>query len=150
MKLPGILAAETPNFMETMTAPIILIADRNDDVLNYFRKEIATTDCALVHAKDGEEVLAILGSQAPHIAAAVIELELPVVNGVDLIGRLTSLEPKPKKIIATTFLEYEPLLELAKYMGADEIVRKPVPEEKWVETVRQVLVEYSGNGHNGT
>jgi CheY-like chemotaxis protein len=98
MKLPGILAAETPNFMETMTAPIILIADRNDDVLNYFRKETATTDCALVHAKDGEEVLAILGSQAPHIAAAVIELELPVVNGLDLIGRLTSLEPSKRKL----------------------------------------------------
>ena len=58
------------------------------------------------------------------IAAAVVELELPVVNGLQLIGRLTSLEPKPRKIIATTALKYEPLLEVAKYMGADAIVRK--------------------------
>jgi len=137
--------------MEIMSAlPIILIADRNEDVLDCFRKGAAMTDCALVHAKDGKEALAILGSQAPHIAAAVIELELPVVNGLDLIGRLTSLQPKPKKIIATTFLEYEPLLELAKHMGADEIVRKPVPEETWIETVRQLLLEYSDNALAGT
>lgn len=137
--------------METMThSPIILIADRSDDVLNCLRKGVETTGCALVHAKDGKEALNILGSEASHVAAAVVELELPVVNGLDVIARLTSLQPKPKIIIATTFLEYEPLLELAKYMGADEIVRKPVPEETWIETVRQFLREYAGNGHAGT
>jgi len=133
--------------METMTAsPIILIADRDDDVVNCLKQELASTDCALVHAKDGKEALAILGSQSPHVAAAVIELELPVVNGLDLIGRITSLDPKPKKIIATTFLEYEPLLELAKHMGADEIVRKPVPQETWIHKVKQVLLEHTANG----
>jgi hypothetical protein len=52
-----------------------------------------------------------------------------------LIGRLTSLEPKPRRIVATTVLEYEPLLEVAKYMGADAIVRKPVPKETLLETM---------------
>ena len=132
------------------TKPIILIADRTEDVLNCFKKELATTDCALLHAKDGKEALSIVDSQASHIAAAVIELELPVVNGLDLIGRLTSQQPKPKKIIATTFYEYEPLLEPAKHMGADKIVRKPVPNETWIETVRELLPNRKAAGQNRT
>jgi DNA-binding NarL/FixJ family response regulator len=62
---------------------------------------------SLLHAKDGHEVLSIVDTQANQIAFDVVELELPGVNGLHLIGRLTSQEPKPKKIIATTFLEDE-------------------------------------------
>jgi len=121
-----------------MTEPIILIADRDEEIPNSIKKELATTDFDLLHAKDGKEALSLVDSHAPYIAAAVIELELPVVNGLDLIGRL-GREPRPKKIIATTVHEYKPLLELAKHMGADEIIRKPVPNETWIETVRELL-----------
>jgi CheY-like chemotaxis protein len=121
------------------TTPIILIADRNEEALKYLKEELATTQFELLHAKDGHEVLSIVDTQAHQIAFAVVELELPGVNGLHLIGRLTSQEPKPKKIIATTFLEDELLFELAKHMGADVIVQKPRPEETWVGTVRQLL-----------
>ena len=123
------------------TAPIILIADRNDDALKYLKEELATTEYELLHAKDGQEALSIVDTQEHHIAFAVVELELPGVNVLNLIGRLTSQEPKPKKIIATTFLEDELLFELATHMGADAIVRKPRPEETWVAALRQLLPE---------
>ena len=107
------------------TAPIILIADRNDDALKYLQEELATADYTLLHAKDGREALSLVETQPSPIAFAVVELELPGVNGLHLIGRLTSQEPKPKKIIATTFLEDEVLFELATHMGADVVVQKP-------------------------
>lgn len=123
------------------TAPIILIADRNEDTLKYLKDELAATDYTLLHAKDGNEVLSIVERQASQIAFAVVELELPGVNGLNLIGRLTSQQPKPKRIIATTFLEDELLFEIAKHMGADTIVRKSRPEETWIGTLRQLLPE---------
>ena len=122
-----------------MNAPIILIADRNEDALKYLKEELATTEFELLHAKDGHEVLSIVDTQAQQISFAVVELELPGVNGLHLIGRLTSQEPRPKKIIATTFLEDEILFELATHMGADTIVQKPRPDETWIGTVRQLL-----------
>jgi len=146
----GISAAEMPNSYGAMTTkPIILIADRDEDVSNCIKQELTATGFTLLHAKDGKEALSIVDSYAPNIAAAVIELELPVVNGLDLIGRLSQW-PKPKKIIATTFHEYQPLLELAKHMGADAVVRKPAPNEIWIETVRQLLPECTGNEQNAT
>ena len=131
------------------TAPIILIADRSDDALKYLKEELAA-NYALLHAKDGHEVLSIVDTHTSQIAFAVIELELPVVNGFNLIGRLTSQEPKPNKIIATTFLEDELLFELAKHMGADAVVRKPRSEETWVGTLRQLLPERLDDTQLGT
>ena len=111
------------------TAPIILIADRNEDALKYLREELPLTDYVLLHAKDEQEALSIVDRKASRIAFAVIELELPGMSGFNLIGRLTGQQPKPKKIVATTFLEDDVLFELAKHMGADTIVRKPRSEE---------------------
>ena len=111
------------------TPPIILIADRNEDALKYLREELPMTDYVLLHAKDEREALAIVHRKASRIAFAVIELELPGMSGFNLIGRLTGQQPKPKKIVATTFLEDDVLFELAKHMGADTIVRKPRSEE---------------------
>ena len=86
-----------------------------------------------MHAKNGRKALSIVDGQASHIAAAVIELELPEVNGLNLTDRLASRQPKPKKIIATTFLKHELLLELARHMGANLVVRKPVSEQNMDE-----------------
>jgi CheY-like chemotaxis protein len=132
------------------TVPIILIADRNDDALKYLKEELATTEYALLHAKDGQEALSIVETQTSEIAVAVIELELPGMDSLNLIGRLTTREPKPKKIIATTFLESERLFEIAKHMGADAIVRKPRPEETWVGTLRQLFPERIDEAQLGT
>ena len=120
------------------TAPIVLVADRNDGVLKHLKNELGTTDYVLLHARNGQEALSIIGNQE-YIAAAVVELELPGVNGLDLIGRLSSKQPKPKKIIATTFLEHELLVELATQMGGDAIVRKPTRKKGWFEIVRSLL-----------
>ena len=111
------------------TPPIILVADRNEDALKYLREELPMTDYVLLHAKDEQEALSIVDRKASRIAFAVIELGLPGMNGFNLIGRLTGQQPKPKMIVATTFLEDDVLFELAKQMGADTIVRKPRPEE---------------------
>ena len=121
-------------------APIILIADRHDDALKCLKEELPTP-FALFHARNGLEASFVLNHRKSLIAAAVVELELPFVNGFDLIGRLTGKHPKPKKIIATTCLEHDVLFALAKYMGADAIVRKPVPKQTLIDMLRPLVHE---------
>lgn len=109
-------------------APIILVADRNEDAAKYLQEELARTNYELFHASDGKEVLSIIDTPS-QIAFAVIELELPLVNGLSLIGRLTTQDPRPGKIIATTFLNNDTICEIATHMGADVVVRKPHPQK---------------------
>jgi PleD family two-component response regulator len=121
--------------------PIILIADRSKSTLRRLRNARLNGDFKLLHATDERNALSIVDNYVSHIAVAVIELELPVVNGLNLIGRLTWKRPKPIKIIATTFLEHEPLFEIARYMGADAIVRKALHKETLIETLEGLLPE---------
>jgi DNA-binding response OmpR family regulator len=102
---------------------VFLIAEQTDHTVKFLEEELAPENFELVHARDGQEVIAIIDSL--QIAVAIVESELPFVNGLSVIGRLTSKEPKPKKIVATTFLEDDLICEVARHLGADAVVRNP-------------------------
>jgi len=76
---------------------------------------------------------------------AVLDLNLPDENGIELIRHL-SRKKRRMKIIATTGVESSLYLEIAGYVGADVAVRKfpPLPDgsfpaQEWVRTVTSVL-----------
>ena len=55
----------------------------------------------MLHAKDGQEAIDYLELPESEIALVIIELELPVVSGLDVIWRLVRRKrPKPQRIIA--------------------------------------------------
>lgn len=122
-------------------APIVLVVDRSDEALKLLKEERAATMYEFLHAKDGYEALPVVNDQDSFIAVAVIELELAGINGLDLLARLTSKQPKPKKIIATTSLDDKLLFELAEHMGADAVVRKMHPKEAWIGKVKQMMLQ---------
>ena len=95
----------------------ILIAGRHEDVLNILEEQLAVTNYALLHARTGEEAIALLERLKSKIELAIIDLELPDFSGWDLIGRLTLHDRKPLKIIATTSIYPQPVLEKVKEMG---------------------------------
>jgi CheY-like chemotaxis protein len=117
----------------------ILIADHHEDVLNILKEQLATTNYILLHARSGEEAIALLERLKSKIELAIIDLELPEQSGWDLISRLTLHDRKPVKIIATTSVYAEPILEKMKEIGIDAVVRKPMPNEEWRTTLEMVM-----------
>jgi len=117
----------------------ILIADHHEDVLNILEEQLAKTDYALLHARNGAEAIALLERLKSNIEVAIVNLELPDFSGWDLIGRLTLHDRKPLKIIATTSIHPQPVLEKIKEMGVDAVVRKPIPSEEWRTTLETVM-----------
>jgi CheY-like chemotaxis protein len=59
----------------------ILIADHHEDVLNVLKEQLATTNYALLHARNGEEAIALLERLKSKIELAIIDLELPDFSG---------------------------------------------------------------------
>src|SRR5216684_3376485 len=121
----------------------ILVADRSDGFVDTLKAELAATNLALLHAKNGEEAVYLLELLESEIELAIIELELPLFSGLDLIWRLIRRkQPKPLKIIATTSTTVlnGPLLEdVVTELGVDAVVRKPIPPRKWRKTIEAVL-----------
>ena len=119
---------------------IVLIVDREDEVLEILRTALQSTDYVLLQTKTGDEALDVLSRLKSHIDLTIIDLELlPNDDGL-VISLLTILGcRKITKIIVKTSRQDKPFLEQVNYFGIDAIVLKPVSEEQLVGTVLSML-----------
>ncbi len=119
---------------------IVLIVDREDEVLKILRTALQSTDYVLLQAKTGDEALDVLSRLKSHIDLTIIDLELlPNDDGL-VISLLTILGcRKIRKIIVKTSRQDKSFLEQVNYLGIDAIVLKPVSEEQLVGTVHSML-----------
>jgi len=115
----------------------VLVANASTDLPSTLRAALATTTYALLHAKDGEEAVGYLDLLRTGIYLAIIDLELPLINGLDVIWRLVK-ERKPTKIIATSWLAV-PLLEQPLQEFGVAVVRHPTPAAIWRNILAMAL-----------
>jgi two-component system, OmpR family, alkaline phosphatase synthesis response regulator PhoP len=130
-----------------MRTNFILVADTRDEFLANLREQLASTQYALLHAKDGQEAMDYLELLKNEIAVAIIQLELPGMSGLDVIWQLARRrQPKPTKIIATS-CGNAPLLEhVVKELGVAAVIRDPTGIETWPNLIESVLDGSSKNG----
>jgi len=119
---------------------IVLIVDREDEVLKILRTALQSTDYVLLQAKTGDEALDVLSRLKSHIDLTIIDLEL-LPNDDGLVISLLKILGcrKITKIIVKTSRQDKPFLEQVTYFGIDAIVLKPVSEEQLVGTVHSML-----------
>jgi CheY-like chemotaxis protein len=123
-----------------MISRFILVADTSDAFADILREELTETDYALLHAKDGQEAIDYLELLTSEIEVAIIRLDLPVVSGLDVIGRLVSRkQPKPTRIIATSAVDIPLYRDLLKDLGVEAVVQTPLPLQRWQQTIKAVL-----------
>jgi DNA-binding response OmpR family regulator len=123
---------------------IVLIVDREDEVLEILRTALQSTDYVLMQAKTGDEALAVLSRLKSHIDLTIIDLELPNDDGL-VASLLTILEQrKITKIIVKTSRQDKPFLDQIDYFGIDALVLKPTSADQLVGAVTAVL---SGNSN---
>lgn len=121
-----------------MSTPIrVLIVD--DQAL--FREGLHTllsvqTDLQIVgEARNGEEALRLAATYEPDII--LMDLHMPILDGVAATRRLQSSQPAIKVIVLTTFDDDEDVFEGLR-AGAVGYLLKDVPSEKLVEAIRGV------------
>ncbi len=121
-----------------MSTPIrVLIVD--DQAL--FREGLHTllsvqTDLQVVgEARNGEEALRLAAAHEPDII--LMDLHMPILDGVAATRRLQSSQPAIKVIVLTTFDDDEDVFEGLR-AGAVGYLLKDVPSEKLFEAIRGV------------
>jgi CheY-like chemotaxis protein len=123
-----------------MRTNFILVADTRDEFLATLREQLAATQYALLHAKDGQEALDYFELLKNEIALAIIQLELPGISGLDVIWQLVRRrQPGPTKVIATS-CGNAPLLEhVVKELGVAAVIRDPTPVQSWPKIIEEVM-----------
>ncbi len=90
-------------------------------------------------AKDGREGLELFKENEEEIDLIITDVNMPHMNGLEMIKEIKQLNPNIPIIVATAFSNTEYLLE-AIDIGVDKYVLKPIDMKKLLQTMSQSLL----------
>lgn len=99
----------------------------------------------VAEASDGEEAMKLIGEIKPDIL--LLDLILPLKNGLDILSELAGVSSQTKTIVITS-LEDESTVLKAKALGAIEYIKKPFTKMQLLTAVDEVS-KYYAEVYNG-
>lgn len=118
--------------------PKILIADDDPEIRNLIKSRLATMQCQLFIAKDGEEALTTALEEKPDLL--LLDVMMPSLTGWEIVKHLRQ-KPEFEKtgIIMITGIGEAINAATAPLYGADEHIDKPFQLAELEFKVRKVL-----------
>lgn len=119
-------------------SPVILVVDDDQDIRDIYAESLTLNGYEVLHAADGQEALAQAFATLP--AAVVMDVEMPVMNGLDATralkadGRTDSVP-----IVVVTGNSRPEQLERLHGTGCDAVLRKPCPPEVVVLAIEHLI-----------
>src|SRR6202048_3825662 len=123
-------------------AKILAVDDEPDFELlltQRFRRQIRENEFAFRFARHGEEALAMLAVE-PDIDLILLDINMPVMDGLTLLARLREQQSPVRAIIVSAYGDM-PNLRTAMNRGAFDFVTKPVDLNDLEITMRKTLGE---------
>jgi signal transduction histidine kinase len=121
----------------------ILVVDDEADVellINQqFRRQIRAGEFSFSFARNGEQALAMLQKDAG-FDLMLLDINMPVMDGLTLLGRLRELRAQVRSIIVSAYGDI-PNIRTAMNRGAFDFVTKPIDMVDLNATVRKALDE---------
>ncbi|MCR2807742.1 response regulator [Paenibacillus soyae] len=97
-------------------------------------------------AEDGEEALELAVEKQAHVL--LVDLSMPIMNGLTLIGHLRQQLPHCKIVIVTGHDEFAYAYEAIK-LEVDDYILKPVNPEALTEVLRRIVQKLEETAANG-
>ena len=113
--------------MRNKPASTILVVDDDAGLANALRDFLHGEGYAVETALSGEEALAILAN-TPGISLALVDLMMPLIDGLTLMDQLRQRNPDLTVVIMTGFGTIETAVEAIK-RGAEDYLTKPFDQE---------------------
>jgi len=110
----------------------LLFVEDEDDLLEIISDTLFKLDADFVTAKNGQDALDVLSKQK--IDIVVTDINMPVMNGLELIQNINELYPEVKVIIMSAHTEIE-YIKKANDLGVKDYLIKPFDFIKFIELV---------------
>jgi adenylate cyclase len=121
----------------------ILVVDDEPDleilIRQRFRKQIKQGDLDFVFARNGEEALQLLKDDAS-LSVVMSDINMPVMDGLTLLTRLTELNRVLKAVIVSAYGDMENI-RTAMNRGAYDFLTKPIDFNDFEVTLRKTIQE---------
>jgi CheY-like chemotaxis protein len=124
---------ESPRGTET-----ILVAEDEEMLLFLLESLLRSSGYTVLAARDGQAALEMFLAQREAIALVITDLDMPGVNGRQLIARVREVKPECRAILASGFIEPHVRDELVR-AGIRHIIGKPYEPAHLMQKIREAL-----------
>lgn len=121
-----------------MTEPLILVVDDEQPIRKLLMRFLSRRGYLVEGAEDGVQALKLMEARRP--ALVITDINMPLMNGIELISRLRTAEAT--RLLPVVLLTATKGLGDAEYQtssGADAFLLKPVAMADLLSTVRELL-----------
>ncbi|UCC63008.1 MAG: response regulator, partial [Anaerolineae bacterium] len=120
-------------YLPTAGEKTILVIDDNLDIIALFERYLAGHQVGVVGAIDSEQALRLAGERRPQ--AITLDIMMPSQDGWEILQELKSSPDTQHIPVIVCSVLNEP--RLAKSMGADDYITKPVNQVELLEVLRR-------------
>ncbi len=120
----------------TQSAARILVVDDEDDLRMLLSQIVSGAGHVVTTAGDGEEAISLLKDNVFDLA--LLDIQMPKVNGIGVLKYIHSNCPKTKVIILTGYADLSYAMEAKEY-GAQDFINKPYRLEEIIDTIDHAL-----------
>jgi DNA-binding response OmpR family regulator len=114
----------------------VLVVDDERFFREAIRDALAAAGHACIAAESGHE--ALQRAHEPRLGVVILDIQMPGMNGLDVLRRLRESHPLLRVIILSSHTEQEVVLDALR-LGATDYLAKPLHEEELVLAVERAL-----------
>jgi signal transduction histidine kinase/CheY-like chemotaxis protein/HAMP domain-containing protein len=118
----------------------ILIVDDEELIATMLAEHLQSLGCRTYQASNGEEALDFLRQHADELDVAVLDLNMPVMDGKSAYEKMVEIKPELKVLISSGYT-FKGSAEEILTKGAQGFIQKPYSLDNIVSKIRQVLAE---------
>jgi DNA-binding response OmpR family regulator len=119
-----------------MSLESILVVDDDINLCQILTDELSDVGYKTHFLTGGKEALEYLENNS--VDLLLLDLNMPGVDGFDVLQELSKKEKKPKIIVLTAYADVKSAIESAK-LGANDFLSKPYDFDELLITIRKVL-----------
>src|SRR5262245_8987766 len=117
---------------------MILIIDDDPTFLEIAQIALAAIRShGILFAETGKRAIELLDKLGDEIAVILVDLNLPDMNGFEVVAILSRKYPK-LRVIAISAYGSRDTLDSAKVLGAAAVLAKPISMEQWDDIIERV------------
>jgi PAS domain S-box-containing protein len=116
----------------------LLIAEDEEMLLAYLESVLQSAGYTVLGARDGKSALDLFTAHQQQIALVMTDLDMPGLNGRQLIDRVRAAKPGCPTILASGFIDPQVREELGK-AGINHLLGKPYVADDLMKKIREVL-----------
>ena len=117
---------------------LVLVVDDEEIIRRTAKSMLERQGYTVVLAENGQEGVELFSALGERVSAVLLDMTMPVMSGMEAIGRLKDIDPTAKVILSSGNAEAE-VLRKFKGTGLSGYIQKPYSSRMLAEKIKQIL-----------